>query len=208
MAKNSPKKGSSCGHQGLVSVQNQHLLKFFLFLCIVRYTFRNATSNSHKMIFLPRPTIDRLSIAMSTECRPSINRVSTEYRPTVDRVSTDYRPSVDRLSTECRPLYRPISRSTLQTVNKIRLYLGSRNHQSNLRLQLKALLTPVGYKSCLKIYMLSLSCGITTIIVIIIILTVNVGTGTLVRNCSLYQVNDLIQKVQHLSQDISCTKQR
>ena len=147
MANNGPKKCSSCGHQALVSVQNQHLLKFFLFLCIVRNTFRNATSNSHKMIFLPH-------------------------------------------------------------VRVLSLYLGSRNHQSNLRLQLKALLTPVGYKSCLKIYILSLSSGIATIIVIIIILTVNVGTGTLVRNCSLYQVNDLIQKVQHLSQDISCTKQR
>ena len=55
-----------------------------------------------------RPTIDRLSIAISTDCRPS-----------VDRVSTYCRPSVDRLSTECRPLYRPISRSTLPTVNKI-----------------------------------------------------------------------------------------
>ena len=65
-------------------------------------------------------TIDRVS----TECRPSIDRyidrVSTEYWPSVDRVSTDCRPSVDRLSTECRPLYRPISRSILPTVNKIR----------------------------------------------------------------------------------------
>ena len=57
-----------------------------------------------------RPTIDRLSTAMSTDCRPS-----------VDRLSTDYRPSIDRLSTECRPLYRPMSRSTLPTVNKIRV---------------------------------------------------------------------------------------
>ena len=72
-------------------------------------------------------TIDRLSTAMSTDCRPSVDRVSTECRPSVDRVSTDYRPSIDRLSTECRPLYRPlyrpISRSTLPTVNKIlRIY--------------------------------------------------------------------------------------
>ena len=29
------------------------------------------------------------------------------------------RPCLDRLSTECRPLYRPTSRSTFPTVNKI-----------------------------------------------------------------------------------------
>ena len=68
-----------------------------------------------------RSTIDRYIDRLSTECRPTIDRVSTEYRPTVDRVSTDYRPSVDRLSTECRPIYRPISRSTLPTVNKIQV---------------------------------------------------------------------------------------
>ena len=34
------------------------------------------------------------------------------------------RLSVDRLSSECRPLYRPISRSTLPTVNKIRQVLA------------------------------------------------------------------------------------
>ena len=39
-----------------------------------------------------RPTIDRLSSAISTDCRAL-------YRPTVDRVSTEYRPTVDRLST-------------------------------------------------------------------------------------------------------------
>jgi len=66
-----------------------------------------------------RPTINRLSTAISTGCRLSVDRVSTEYRPTVNRVLTDYRPSLDWLSTECRPLYRPISRSTLPTVNKI-----------------------------------------------------------------------------------------
>ena len=67
-----------------------------------------------------RPTIDQLS----TDHRPTIDRPSTDYRPTIDRLSTDYRPTVDRLSTECRPLYRPlcrpISQSTLPTVNKIR----------------------------------------------------------------------------------------
>ena len=56
--------------------------------------------------------------------RPCLDRASTDYRPTIDRyidrLSTEYRPTVDRLSTECRPLYRPISRSTLPTVNKIR----------------------------------------------------------------------------------------
>ena len=51
-----------------------------------------------------RPTIDRLSTAISTECRPTINQVSTEC------VSTHY-----------RTLYRPIDRSTLPTVNMIRL---------------------------------------------------------------------------------------
>ena len=70
-----------------------------------------------------RPTIDLLSTAMSTDCRPSIDRVSNEYRPSVDRLSTDCRPSIDRLSTECRPLYRPlyrpISRSTLPTVKNV-----------------------------------------------------------------------------------------
>ena len=70
--------------------------------------------------------------------RPCLDRVSTHYRPTIDRLSTDYRPlyfdrastefdrvSVDRVSTDYRsverPLYRPISRSTLPTVNKIQI---------------------------------------------------------------------------------------
>ena len=69
-----------------------------------------------------RHTIDRLSTAISTDCRPSVDRLSTECRPSIDRLSTDYRPSVDRLSTECRPLYWPISRSTLPTVNKIQTF--------------------------------------------------------------------------------------
>ena len=68
-----------------------------------------------------RPCLDR----ESTHYRPTIDRyidrLSTERRPSIDRVSTDCRPSVDRLSTECRPLYRPISQSTLPTVNKIHL---------------------------------------------------------------------------------------
>ena len=65
-------------------------------------------------------TIDR----PSTDYRPTIDQPSTDYRPTIDRLSTKYRPTVDRLSADCRPLYRPlcrpISRSTLPTVNKIR----------------------------------------------------------------------------------------
>ena len=51
----------------------------------------------------------------------TIDRVSTECRPTVVRVSTDYRPTIDRVSTDYWPLYRPIDRSTLPTVNMIRL---------------------------------------------------------------------------------------
>ena len=62
-----------------------------------------------------RPTIDRLSTPMSTDCRPSVDRLSTECRPTIDWLSTECRPLY-------RPLYRPISRSTLPTVNKIRVF--------------------------------------------------------------------------------------
>ena len=87
-----------------------------------------------------RPTIDRYIDRLSTECRPTIDRVSTKYRPTVDRVSTDCRPSVDRLSTECRPLYRPISRSTLPTVNKIPV-VNSYWHHTNCLLITQAKLT-------------------------------------------------------------------
>ena len=62
--------------------------------------------------------------------RPCLDRVSSHYRSTIDRyidrVSTEYRPTVDRLSTESRPLHRPlcrpISQSTLPTVNKILYY--------------------------------------------------------------------------------------
>ena len=80
-----------------------------------------------------RPTIDQLS----TDHRPSIDRPSTDYRPTVDRLSTDGRPTIDRRSTDCRPLYRPlcrpISRSTLPTVNKIKslscLYENRENYR-------------------------------------------------------------------------------
>ena len=54
----------------------------------------------------------------------AIDRASTECCPTIVLVSTDYWPqywlSLDWLSTECRPLFRPIDRSTLPTVNRIR----------------------------------------------------------------------------------------
>ena len=59
--------------------------------------------------------------------------ISTDTRPivylTIDRPLTDCRPTIDRLSTDCRPLYRPlcrpISQSTLPTVNKIQIYCPS-----------------------------------------------------------------------------------
>ena len=54
-------------------------------------------------------TIDRAS----TECCPTIVRVLTDYWP-------QYWPSLDWLSTDYRPLFRPIDRSTLPTVNRIR----------------------------------------------------------------------------------------
>ena len=65
-----------------------------------------------------RPTIDR----PSTDYRPTIDRPSTDHRPTIDRLSTDYQPTIDRLSTDYRPLCRPISQSTLPTVNKIHAF--------------------------------------------------------------------------------------
>ena len=72
-----------------------------------------------------RPTIHRVS----TECRPTIVWVSTDYRLSLDRlstaISTECRPTIDRyidrVSTDYRLLYRPIDRSTLPTVNVIRL---------------------------------------------------------------------------------------
>ena len=69
-----------------------------------------------------RPTIDRLSTAISTDCRPSVDRLSTECRPSFDRVSTECRPTIDRVSTAISTaISTDISRSTLPTVNKIRL---------------------------------------------------------------------------------------
>ena len=68
----------------------------------------SAETHLERLSTVSRPSVDPLSTAMSTDCRP-----------TIDRVSTDCRPSIDRLSTEYRPLHRPISRSTLPTVNKI-----------------------------------------------------------------------------------------
>ena len=88
-------------------------------------------------------TIDR----PSTDCRPTVDRLSTDYRPTIDRLSTNYRPTVDRLSTDYRSLYqplywplcRPISRSTLPTVNKILLIyrLKLRMHGTYVNMQLR-----------------------------------------------------------------------
>ena len=113
-----------------------------------------------------RPTINRVSTnywpihrssidQLSAKCRwtksyigwdtsgTTIDRVSTECRSTIDRlstaISTDCRPSVDWLSTECRPLYRPISRSTLPTVNKIPHFLNG--HQFLLRLLVELLIS-------------------------------------------------------------------
>ena len=48
---------------------------------------------------LSQLSVDRLSTAMSTDCRPSINRVSTGYRPSVDRLSTECQPTIYRVST-------------------------------------------------------------------------------------------------------------
>ena len=45
--------------------------------------------------------------------RPSAVRLSSESWPTIDR-------NTDRVSTDYRPLFRPIDRSTLPTVNRIR----------------------------------------------------------------------------------------
>ena len=43
-----------------------------------------------------RPSVDRLSTAMSTHYQPSVDRLSTKCPPTIDRLSTDGRPTVDR----------------------------------------------------------------------------------------------------------------
>ena len=48
----------------------------------------SAETHLERLSTVSRPSVDRLSTAISTECRLSIDRVSTEYRPTVDRVST------------------------------------------------------------------------------------------------------------------------
>ena len=56
--------------------------------------------------------------------RPCLDRVLSDYRPSLDRLLTailiESRLTIDRLSTECQPLFRPIDRSTLPTVNRIR----------------------------------------------------------------------------------------
>ena len=50
-----------------------------------------------------QPILGRWSISLSTDYRPTIDRLSTDHRPTIDRLSTDYRPTVNRLSTDYRP---------------------------------------------------------------------------------------------------------
>ena len=74
----------------------------------------------------------RCVVEISTDTRPivylTIDRLSTDYRPTIDRLSTDCRPTIDRyidrVSTDYRPQNRPTDRSTLPTVNMIRLVYG------------------------------------------------------------------------------------
>ena len=55
---------------------------------------------------------------------PCLDRVLSDYHPSLVRlltaILTESRLTIDRLSTECRPLFRPIDRSTLPTVNRIR----------------------------------------------------------------------------------------
>ena len=63
----------------------------------------SAETHLERLSAVSRPSVDPLSTAISTDCRPSVDRLSTECRPLY------------------RPLYRPISRSTLPTVNKIRI---------------------------------------------------------------------------------------
>ena len=46
-----------------------------------------------------RPYLDRLSTTISTDCRPSVDRVSTDCRPSVNRLSTECRPTIDQVST-------------------------------------------------------------------------------------------------------------
>ena len=41
----------------------------------------------------------RCVVEISTDYRPTIDRLSTDHRPTIDRLSTDCRPTIDRLST-------------------------------------------------------------------------------------------------------------
>ena len=104
----------------------------------------SAETHLERLSTVSRPSVDPLSTDYRPLYRPTVDRVSTEYRPTVDRVSTDYRPSVDRLSTECRPLYRPISRSTLPTVNKIRPRWGGSSQSLDTKDTLS--IGPVGFQ--------------------------------------------------------------
>ena len=64
---------------------------------------------------------ERKAISAETHLERLSTAISTHYRPIVDRLSTKCRPTIDRLSTYCRPLYRSIDKSTLPTVNMIRV---------------------------------------------------------------------------------------
>ena len=108
--------------------------QWFLSLCSIETSLEKPLFAGHRCNKHVQWTCERKAISAKTHLerlsavsRPSVDPLLTDYqllyRPTVDRLSTDYRPSIDRLSTECRPLYRllyrPISRWTLPTVNKI-----------------------------------------------------------------------------------------
>ena len=100
--------------------------RYYRPISVLRILSKIAERHVHNAFDRPstdyRPTIDR----PSTDYRPTIDRPSTDHRPTIDRLSTDYQPTIDRLSTDYRPLYRPlcrpISQSTLPTVNKIHAF--------------------------------------------------------------------------------------
>ena len=48
----------------------------------------SAKTHLEWLLTVSRASVDRLSTTISTDCRPSVDRVSTECRPTIDRVST------------------------------------------------------------------------------------------------------------------------
>ena len=70
----------------------------------------------------------RCVVEISTDTRPivypTLDRLSTDYRPTISESRPTIDRYIDRVSTDYRPLYRPTDRSTLPTVNMIRLVYG------------------------------------------------------------------------------------